>query len=125
MADTKKILVIDDDEALCNALTTKFSNKGYEVTASRDGEEAIVLLDTEEYDVIITDLHMPVKDGFDVLEKIKTSKNAGVPAYVITNLGTDQFCEKALQLGAKQCFVKSLITLRDVVDIVDNEMHGK
>ena len=123
MAD-KKILVIDDDEALCNALKTKFSNKGYDVVTCKDGEEALKLLDEEKFDVIMTDLHMPVKDGFDVLEKIQNSQNAGVPAYVITNLGTDEFCERAIGLGAKRCFVKSLVTLRDVVDIVDGEVRG-
>ena len=124
MADTKKILVIDDDEALCNALKTKFSAKDYEVTTCKDGEEAIKLLDDVHFDVIMTDLHMPVKDGFDVLEKIKDSQNADVPAYVITNLGTDEFCDKAIGLGAKKCFVKSLVTLRDVVEIVDSEVRG-
>lgn len=124
MADNKSILVIDDDEALCSALETKFSKKGYAVTVCRDGEQAMQMLESTKFDVIMTDLHMPVADGFDVLTKLKDTQNADVPAYVITNLGTDQFCEKAIALGAKKCFVKSLVTLREVVDIVDTETHS-
>lgn len=118
----KKILIVDDDDALSGALNTKFSNIGYEVALARDGEEAITSLDQNVFDVIITDLHMPNKDGFEVLKKAKETKNADVPIYVITNLGSDKFCDHATELGAKKCFVKSLVTLRDVVSAIDNEL---
>lgn len=122
MSEQKTVLVIDDDPALCNALETKFSGKGYRVVVCSNGSEAFDALDAELFHVVLTDLHMPEKDGFAILEHMKETKNASTPAYVITNLGSDQYCDKAVQLGAKQCFVKSLITLRDVVDIVDKEV---
>jgi CheY-like chemotaxis protein len=122
MSDKKFILVVDDDEALCNALETKFESKGYDVTICKDGVKCMEMLNKKKFDVIMTDLHMPNMDGFSVLEKIKDTKNAEVPAYVITNLGSDEHCERALKLGAKQCFVKSIVTLRDVVEIVDKEL---
>lgn len=122
MSETKSILVVDDDEALCNALETKFKGKGYDVVICKDGVECMEALNSRKFDVIMTDLHMPNMDGFSVLEKVKDTQNADVPAYVITNLGSDKHCDKALELGAKQCFVKSLVTLRDVVDIVDKEL---
>lgn len=122
MPHTKSLLVIDDDDALCNALKMKFEGIGYDVTVAKDGDEAEQKLDEKLFDVILTDLHMPNKDGFAVLEYKKTTQNADVPAYVITNLGSDKFCEKAEKLGAKKCFVKSLITLRDVVEMIDGEL---
>ncbi|MDP7069121.1 MAG: response regulator [Candidatus Peribacteraceae bacterium] len=124
MSKKKSILVIDDDDALCNALTSKFTAKGYNVVTCKNGVDAVEHLSSEKFDVVLTDLHMPEGDGFDVLVKLKESMNADIPAYVITNLGSDQFCDKAMHLGAKKCFVKSLVTLRDVVAIVDQEVSS-
>ena len=87
MANNKKILVIDDDEALCAALLAKFTSKGYAVTACKDGERGLEMLNAEKYDVIMTDLHMQNLDGFDIMEKVTDTMNADTPLYVITNLG--------------------------------------
>ncbi len=122
MADSKRLLVIDDDEALCAALNAKFTAKGYTVTVCKDGEDAIKAMQDKKFDCVITDLHMPNKDGFAVLEEKRKTVNADIPAYVITNLGSDTFCDKAIGLGAKKCFVKSLMSLRDVVEFVDHEL---
>ena len=121
MTQTKHILVIDDDTALSSALESKFISKGYMVTVAKDGTDGMEKLNAQVFDVIMTDLHMPNLNGFDVLEKLSDTKNADTPVYVITNLGSDVHCEKAISLGAKQCFVKSLVTLRDVVRLVDQE----
>lgn len=119
MPDAKTILVIDDDDALRHAMETKFSGKGYTVITSRDGAEGLDALEHSHIDVVLTDLQMPNVDGFGVLEKIATTQNAETPVYIITNLGSDTHCARALKLGAKKCFIKSLVTLRDVVEMVD------
>ena len=118
----KSILVVDDDIALGSAIKKKFQDMGYTVYFCKDGDEAIELLQSEEFDVILTDLHMPSQDGFAVLEKARETQKEHVPAYVITNLGGDKVCDKATELGAKKCFIKSHITLRDVVNMVDAEL---
>lgn len=123
MTNTKKVLVIDDDEALLGALKAKFTGKGYAVTCCADGEAGLAALQTDTFDVIVTDLHMPNIDGFGLLEGKENTENKDVPLYVITNLGSDQYCDKAIGLGAKKCFVKSLVTLRDVVDTVHEEIQ--
>ena len=122
MTKTKSVLVIDDDEALRDALEAKFKSKGYDVTVCSDGSEGIENLKTTLFSVVITDLHMPNLDGFGIMEQKAETKNADTPLYVITNLGSDTYCEKALGLGAKKCFVKSIVTLRDVVETVDTEI---
>ena len=119
MASTKSILVIDDDEALNTALQVKFSDKGFTVTLARDGEEAIRFLEEKTFSVVLTDLHMPKTNGFEVLEHIKRTRNADTPCYVITNLGSDVHCERAMNLGARKCFIKSLFSLKDIVEFVD------
>ena len=122
MTNTKTILIIDDDEALRAALEAKFSSKGYEVIACSDGAEGLEKLKTTLFSLIMTDLHMPNLDGFGILEQKADTKNADTPLYVITNLGSDTYCDKAIDLGAKKCFVKSVVTLRDVVETIDKEI---
>ncbi len=122
MSTQKSILIVDDDPALGSAIEKKFTDMGYDVTLFHDGEGAIEILKSKQFDVILTDLHMPSKDGFAVLEKVRETQEAHVPAYVITNLGSDIVCDRAQRLGAKKCFIKSHITLRDVVNMVDKEI---
>ena len=123
MGDRKSILVVDDDDALCTALKAKFGEKGYEVTVAKDGEEALKLLREHDFSVVVTDLHMPNVDGFEVIDQIKTTRNATVPCYVITNLGSDLYCDRAMKLGARKCFVKSLMSLRDIVEAIDRNIN--
>ena len=122
MGDRKSILVVDDDDALCTALKAQFGEKGYEETVAKDGEEALKLLREHDFSVVVTDLHMPNVDGFEVIDQIKTTRNAAVPCYVITNLGSDLYCERAIKLGAKHCFIQSLISLRDIVEAIDRHI---
>ena len=66
---------------------------------------------------------MPNVDGFEVIDQIKTTRNATVPCYVITNLGSDLYCDRAMKLGARKCFVKSLMSLRDIVEAIDRNIN--
>lgn len=116
------VLIVDDDEALSQALVTKLSGQGYQTTVAKDGDEAIALLTAQKFNVVLTDLHMPHKSGIEVLKAMAGTMNKATPSYVITNLGSDQFCEEALANGAKKCFVKSRITLSEVVDIIQAEL---
>lgn len=111
-------MIVDDDEALISALDTKFKNIDFDVTVALNGAEGITFVEDQEFDVILTDLHMPEKDGFALMDAVRTSKNAATPLYVITNLGSEEHCTKALKAGAKECFVKSKVSLRDVVEEV-------
>jgi CheY-like chemotaxis protein len=122
MSEQKTVLVVDDDKVLRTALQTKFSAKGYAVVLCANGQDAMDALQNQEFDVILTDLHMPEKDGFTVLKEMQSTRNKNTPTYVITNLGTDQYCDRAIELGAKKCFVKSLVTLKDVVELVNTEL---
>lgn len=122
MSHTKKILVVDDEETLCGALKTKFEVKEYEVDVCHDGVEALRKMDEKYFDVILLDIVMKNEDGYGVLQKRGSTKNAKTPIYVITNLGKEEDCEKAKTLGAKDCFVKSRVPLKEVVDTVDAAM---
>ena len=74
-----KILVVDDEETLCDLLGDSLANDGYDVTKTYDGQTAINLISETEFDAAIIDLLLPQKNGMDILryalENKKTRKD--------------------------------------------------
>jgi CheY-like chemotaxis protein len=119
MNGKKTILVAEDDKFLVNIYRIKFSEKNFDVIVAMDGVEAIEELQKKIPDIILLDLLMPKKDGFEVLAELKSNplwKN--IPVVVATNLGQSEDIKKALALGANDYFIKSNVRLDEVVDTV-------
>ena len=114
----KKILVAEDEEVLLNVLKDRFEAEGWEVITARDGEEAVVAIRKSRPDLVLLDLLMPKKDGFEVLKEIR-----GDPEFktlpiivVLSNLGSDEDIKKALALGANDYFVKTQHPMSEIVE---------
>ena len=69
-----RILIAEDDDNLRHALEDYFCNKGFKVHDADNGDKAIMLADTEEFDIAILDVMMPGTDGFKVCEHIQQQK---------------------------------------------------
>lgn len=111
----KKILVADDERSLAKALELKLSMAGFDVVTAFDGEEALNKLEEGKYDMILLDLMMPKKDGFAVLEALKSKGNT-VPIYVLSNLSQENDLEKAKNYGVGGYFVKSDTPIIKIVE---------
>ncbi len=84
-----KILVVDDDPDIREALTMILESQGYQVVTAQDGIEALANLKAETPDLMILDLLMPRMDGFAVCKELKHprwSKHAGVPILILTSV---------------------------------------
>jgi nitrogen regulation protein NR(I) len=95
----KRILVIEDDEAVRDVLRSFLGQKGFEVTLAQNGETGLDLLRAEKFDLIFTDLVMPGISGMEVLKEVVSSKIA-VPIVVMTAFGTVQTAVEAMRIGA-------------------------
>ena len=84
--DRAKILVVDDDERDRSILCNILSPRGYRVECAANGREALARLDTLAADAVITDLRMPVMDGFELLRTLN-ARSSFVPAIVLTSFG--------------------------------------
>ncbi len=115
--NAKKILIAEDEKPMANALSLKLGSAGFETQAVYDGEEAITILKKSKYDLILLDLVMPKKDGFAVLEELRKMK-ISTPVIVASNLGQEEDRKKAMDLGAKDYFIKSDTTLAAIVEQV-------
>lgn len=103
--DKKKILIIDDEEAILNMYSAAL--KDFEVMTAVTGEEGIKIAQKEKPDLIYLDIIMPQLNGLDVLKKLKTDKmTSDVPVILLTNLPEEASADKAKALGAEDYFVK-------------------
>lgn len=101
----KKILVIDNDIALCKLLEAVLNDNGYDVTISTNPYEGVALFKNSDYSLVITDIKMPGMDGIQVLEQIKRI-NPITPVIIITAHATVDISIQALRKGADDMLTK-------------------
>jgi DNA-binding response OmpR family regulator len=115
----KRILVVEDERAIAQAMALKLNHAGFEAKTALDGEAALDLLTSESFDLIILDLVMPKLDGFAVLRELQSRKNT-TPVIVASNLNQEGEAELAKELGAAEYFIKSNTPIVDLVKRVEN-----
>ncbi len=113
----KKILLVEDDDFVGRAYKDGLQRAGFEVDTATDGIEALKKAKNAHHDIIILDLVMPLKNGFEVLEELRKDQAfKETPIIIISNLGQETDIEKAMQLGATDYLVKNQFSMKQVVD---------
>lgn len=115
----KKILVIEDDFVIRTAMSKRLSIDGFQVIEAEDGAQGLIRFNSENPDLILLDLIMPIKNGFEVLEEIKGRQKSKIPILVISNSDEAQKAKTAMKLGAAGYFVKAKTPLTDLVNKID------
>lgn len=120
MADTtisnKKILLAEDDKFLSTAMGDKLSREGFTVLRATNGIEAVATAKTEHPDLILLDIIMPQKTGFEVLAELRLDgATRNIPVIILSNLGQEADINKARGLGAIDYLVKSEVEMKLVV----------
>ena len=111
-----KILLVEDDIFLSSLLGNRLKKEGFEVLNIKSGNEAVKGMKTFLPDLILLDLILPGKSGFEVMEEINADPQAQkTPIIVLSNLGQDTDMVKGKGLGAVQYVVKARITIDDLV----------
>lgn len=104
----ENILIIADEKVLLDVLQKKLNEKGYKVFVAQDGEEGLEKIKKAKPDLILVDILMPKKDGFEVLAEIRRRKEtAKTPVIVISNSGEPSELDRAEKLGAKDYLIKA------------------
>jgi two-component system, OmpR family, alkaline phosphatase synthesis response regulator PhoP len=117
---TKKVLVAEDDKFISRAYQAGLSKTDLEVIIAEDGEDAIQKIKSEKPDLILLDLIMPNKNGFDVLEEIRNNPDlTQAPVIILSNLGQEVDVTKAKELGAVDYFIKSNISMKEVIEKIN------
>lgn len=120
-ATITKILIIEDERFLSTILKNRFEKEGFAISQAFDGEEAVGLLNSEKPDLIVLDLILPKKSGFEVLESIsKDPQLSQIPVVILSNLGQESDMEKAKSLGALEYYIKVRTSIDSFVGVVKN-----
>jgi len=115
----KKILLIEDEEIMVNLLQRKLTQEGYEISVARDGEEGLKLIREAVPDLVLLDIIMPKKGGFEVMEAMQEDKELReIPVIIISNSGQPVELDRAKELGAKDWLIKTDFDPQEVLDKV-------
>jgi len=101
----ERILVVDDDEFVCNSLKWLLLDEGYRVEVAVDGRSALEILSKQSFDLVLTDLMMPDVDGLAVLREVKHSA-PNTAVIILTGYGTLEAAMAALNDGAYDFLTK-------------------
>ena len=117
--EKKTVLIIEDEQTLLKLLQKAFEKEDIKTLIALDGEKGINLARKEKPDLILLDIILPKKSGFDVLEELKAdAETKNIPVVVLTNLSEVVDVEKVLELGAVTYLVKSSYKLEEIVEKV-------
>ena len=122
-----KVLIVEDDVMLNKIYQTKLGIVGYKVFAAYDGEEGIKKMEETLPNIVLLDLMLPKKNGFEVLETVKQNiKLNHIPVIILSNLGQGDDIERGKALGADDFLVKSNVKLETVLEKVEQvlQKHG-
>jgi len=119
----KKILIVDDDEAILKSLVYQFKKGGFLVVEAIDGEEGLKKALLEKPDIILLDILMPKKNGLEMLKDLRDDEwGKDVPVILLTNSSETDKVSEAVNLGVYDYLVKSDWKLEDVVKTVKGKL---
>jgi DNA-binding NtrC family response regulator len=112
----EKILIVDDEEPILRISKEILKRKNFLVKTANNGEEGIRLFTSEDFDLIITDIRMPNRNGLDLIRYVR-NYNKVIPIIVFTGYATLEMAISALRLGA-QGFLLKPFTPADLENVV-------
>lgn len=122
-----KILIIEDDKFLLRLYSDKFKKEGFEVLESLNGEEGLNKILTEKPDIVMLDLLLPGKNGFEILSDMKLNPEVDdIPVIIVTNLSQESDIKKGEELGVAAYLVKTEVSINKLVEAVkENLLRAK
>ena len=100
----KKVLIVDDEKLIVKGIRFSLEQDGMEVDCAYDGEEALAMIQSKEYDIILLDVMLPKKDGFEVCQQVR--EFSSVPIVMLTAKGEDMDKILGLEYGADDYITK-------------------
>jgi DNA-binding response OmpR family regulator len=115
---TKKILIADDEPNIVTALEFLLQRNGYEVYTARNGEDALQLVEAHQPDLVLLDVMMPVRSGYEVCQRMRERADwRHIKIIMLTAKGRDVEMNKGLSIGADLYITKPFSTQELVAKI--------
>jgi DNA-binding response OmpR family regulator len=121
-----KVLLVEDDPFLSNLLKVRLQKENVDVVLARDGEEALKKIEEDKPGLVLLDLILPKKSGFEILEKVSTDPQLkDMPIIILSNLGQTSDIQRGKELGAIEYYVKAKISIDDLVGKIKTFLSKK
>ena len=115
--DTKKILLVEDNEFLRTLLLRKLQKENLKIIIATDGNEALYQARDQSPALILLDLILAGKDGFEVLKELKEeASTAHIPVIILSNVGQEEEIDRGMKLGAEDYLIKAQFTPAEIVE---------
>jgi DNA-binding response OmpR family regulator len=119
----KRILFVEDDDALANVYLVRLQAEGFEVQRVANGEDALATAISFKPDLVLLDVMMPKVSGFDVLDIIRnTPETANLKIVMLTALSQESDKKRAQDLGVDEYLVKSQVVIGDVIQRIKSHL---
>ncbi|MSR76092.1 MAG: response regulator [Candidatus Ryanbacteria bacterium] len=120
-----KILVVEDDKFLRGLLVEKIKHEGFTVTEAINADEAFAAVHKNPPHIILLDLILPGKGGFEILTELKAQHDyASIPIIIISNLGSRDDVDQAMKLGAAEFMIKAHHTPQEIVETIKKVLEA-
>ncbi|MCA9326188.1 response regulator [Candidatus Saccharibacteria bacterium] len=121
--NNKRILLVEDDDALANVYQMRLEAEGFTVRRVANGEEALAAALAFKPDLVLLDVMMPKVSGYDVLDILRnTPETANLKVIMLTALSQESDKQRAEALGVDDYMVKSQVVIADVVDRIRHHL---
>jgi two-component system phosphate regulon response regulator PhoB len=122
----KRILLVEDDDALANVYSTRLQAEGLDVRRVANGEDALASALSYTPDLVLLDVMMPKVSGFDVLDILRnTPETRNLKIVMLTALSQESDRARAESLGVDDYLIKSQVVIADVVDRIKNHLEER
>ena len=119
-----KILIVEDDKDLHAAYKLILSKDGHDVQSAYNGREALKILEKNTPDLILLDLLMPIMGGLELLENYDLKRHSKVKVLIFTNMESSPEVNRAYELGATRCIIKSWTAPQNLSKVVNDTLAG-
>jgi DNA-binding response OmpR family regulator len=119
----KKILIIEDSPEISKVVSLTLTDAGYETDSALNGKEGVKKAEKNSYDLILLDLVMPGKSGFEVLNELRM-RGITTPIIVYSNMLEFSTREEAIKMGASDYFEKATTSLSEIVEHIENFLNS-
>ena len=119
----RKVLIVDDEPNIVTSLAFLMKKSGFETSVARDGDEALAEVERFGPDLVLLDVMMPKRDGFEVCQTLRAAGQTQLKIILLTAKGRETEVAKGLAIGA-DAYVTKPFSTRDLVDLVNRFMAG-
>ncbi|MCI5071708.1 response regulator [bacterium] len=128
MQDNKaKILLVDDDDFFLEYMHSRLSDEGFDVQIALSVDTALEMLESDDFDLCVTDFKMPVKTGEDLLRSLRVDTKLGLKdlPVIILSWISDQEIKKRLNSYKPSAFLEKMLRPHQIAKIIDNILEQK